>query len=125
VPAREAVEHRVRARPRGASREGQGAGTFDQVASGLYAVIARATASEPGPRSFWLLPGGPIAQDCRLARLKPPAGAIDVSFGSVAELGDKERLRPVTLPAMSAPSRASTPRSPSGRSGEISAAGLG
>ena len=53
-----------------------------------------------------------FAKGCRLARLKPPAGAIDLSFGSVAELGDKERLRPVTLPAASGPSRASTPRWP-------------
>ena len=33
---------------------------------------------------YTLLPGGPIAQGCRLAGLKPPAGAIDLSFGSVA-----------------------------------------
>ena len=31
-----------------------------------------------------LFPGGPIAQGCRLAGLKPPTGAIDPSFGSVA-----------------------------------------
>jgi tRNA 2-thiouridine synthesizing protein E len=28
-------------------------------------------------------PGGPVAQGCRLAGLKPPAGAADKSFGSV------------------------------------------
>ncbi len=28
--------------------------------------------------------GGPIARGCRLAGLKPPAGAIDTSFGSEA-----------------------------------------
>ena len=33
---------------------------------------------------YTLLPGGPIAQGCRLAGLKPPAGAVDLSFGSVA-----------------------------------------
>lgn len=33
---------------------------------------------------YTLLPGGPIAQGCRLAGLPPPAGAIDLSFGSVA-----------------------------------------
>ena len=30
-----------------------------------------------------LLPGGPIAQGCRLAGLPVPAGAVDRSFGSV------------------------------------------
>ncbi len=33
---------------------------------------------------YTLLPGGPIAQGCRLAGLKSPAGAVDLSFGSVA-----------------------------------------
>jgi tRNA 2-thiouridine synthesizing protein E len=33
---------------------------------------------------YTLLPGGPIAQGCRLAGLKPPGGAVDTSFGSVA-----------------------------------------
>ncbi len=32
---------------------------------------------------FEALPGGPIAQGCRLAGLEPPAGAVDKSFGSV------------------------------------------
>jgi sulfur relay (sulfurtransferase) DsrC/TusE family protein len=27
--------------------------------------------------------GGPIAQGCRLAGLEPPAGAVDLGFGSV------------------------------------------
>lgn len=31
-----------------------------------------------------LLPGGPVAQGCRLAGLNVPAGAVDKSFGSVA-----------------------------------------
>jgi tRNA 2-thiouridine synthesizing protein E len=33
---------------------------------------------------YTLFPGGPIAQGCRLAGLKAPAGATDRSFGSVA-----------------------------------------
>jgi len=33
---------------------------------------------------YRLFPGGPVAQGCRIAGLKPPAGAIDRSFGSVA-----------------------------------------
>ena len=38
-----------------------------------------------GIRHLYLLfPGGPVAQGCRLAGLKAPAGAIDRGFGSVA-----------------------------------------
>jgi tRNA 2-thiouridine synthesizing protein E len=33
---------------------------------------------------YTILPGGPIAQGCRLAGLRPPAGAVDLGFGSVA-----------------------------------------
>ena len=33
---------------------------------------------------YTLFPGGPIAQGCRLAGLKAPAGATDRGFGSVA-----------------------------------------
>lgn len=33
---------------------------------------------------YLLLPGGPVAQGCRLAGLKAPAGAVDRGFGSVA-----------------------------------------
>jgi hypothetical protein len=33
---------------------------------------------------YQLLPGGPVAQECRLAGLKAPAGAVDKGFGSVA-----------------------------------------
>jgi tRNA 2-thiouridine synthesizing protein E len=33
---------------------------------------------------YGILPGGPIAQGCGLAGLKPPHGAKDLSFGSVA-----------------------------------------
>lgn len=32
---------------------------------------------------YKLLPGGPVAQGCRLAGLHPPAGAVDKGFGSV------------------------------------------
>jgi tRNA 2-thiouridine synthesizing protein E len=32
---------------------------------------------------YGILPGGPVAQGCRLAGLEPPAGAVDPSFGSV------------------------------------------
>jgi tRNA 2-thiouridine synthesizing protein E len=38
-----------------------------------------------GIRHLYLLfPGGPIAQGCRIAGLKAPAGATDNGFGSVA-----------------------------------------
>jgi len=33
---------------------------------------------------YQILPGGPIAQGCRLAGLEAPAGAVDRSFGSTA-----------------------------------------
>ena len=33
---------------------------------------------------YLLLPGGPVAQGCRLAGLRVPAGAVDRGFGSVA-----------------------------------------
>jgi tRNA 2-thiouridine synthesizing protein E len=33
---------------------------------------------------YMLFPGGPIAQGCRIAGLKAPAGATDKGFGSVA-----------------------------------------
>jgi tRNA 2-thiouridine synthesizing protein E len=32
---------------------------------------------------YGIFPGGPVAQGCRLAGLKPPAGAVNPSFGSV------------------------------------------
>ena len=35
-------------------------------------------------RLYLLFPGGPVAQGCRIAGLKPPAGATDKGFGSVA-----------------------------------------
>lgn len=38
-----------------------------------------------GIRQLYLLfPGGPVAQGCRVAGLKAPAGATDKGFGSVA-----------------------------------------
>ncbi len=33
---------------------------------------------------YQIIPGGPVAQGCRLAGLNVPAGAIDKSFGSAA-----------------------------------------
>jgi len=33
---------------------------------------------------YEILPGGPVAQGCRIAGLKAPTGATDKSFGSVA-----------------------------------------
>lgn len=42
-------------------------------------------ASKGGMKYLYeLFPGGPIAQGCTLAGLKPPHGARDLSFGSVA-----------------------------------------
>lgn len=32
---------------------------------------------------YTILPGGPIAQGCRLAGIEPPAGSVDQSFGTV------------------------------------------
>lgn len=32
---------------------------------------------------YTILPGGPIAQGCRLAGIEPPAGSVDKSFGAV------------------------------------------
>ena len=32
---------------------------------------------------YRLLPGGPVAQGCKLAGLQPPAGSVDKGFGSV------------------------------------------
>ena len=33
---------------------------------------------------YQIIPGGPVAEGCRLAGLNVPAGAVDRSFGSVA-----------------------------------------
>jgi tRNA 2-thiouridine synthesizing protein E len=35
-------------------------------------------------RLYLLFPGGPVAQGCRIAGLRAPAGATDKGFGSVA-----------------------------------------
>lgn len=41
--------------------------------------------SQGGIKQLYLLfPGGPVAQGCRIAGLKAPAGATDLGFGSVA-----------------------------------------
>lgn len=48
------------------------------------ALSARFAAKGGMKYLFGILPGGPIAQGCALAGLKPPAGATNVSFGSVA-----------------------------------------
>lgn len=32
---------------------------------------------------YRLLPGGPVAQGCKLAGMHPPAGSVDKGFGSV------------------------------------------
>lgn len=32
---------------------------------------------------YGILPGGPVAQGCRLAGLEPPPGAVEPGFGSV------------------------------------------
>ena len=48
------------------------------------ALNARFTGKGGMKYLFGILPGGPIAQGCALAGLKPPAGATNVSFGSVA-----------------------------------------
>jgi tRNA 2-thiouridine synthesizing protein E len=33
---------------------------------------------------YQIIPGGPVAEGCKLAGLNIPAGAVDLSFGSVA-----------------------------------------
>lgn len=33
---------------------------------------------------YKLFPNGPVAQGCRMAGIQPPAGSIDLSFGSVS-----------------------------------------
>jgi len=48
------------------------------------ALEARFTGKGGMKYLFGILPGGPIAQGCALAGLKPPAGAKDLSFGSIA-----------------------------------------
>lgn len=51
----------------------------------LHDALEARFASKGGMKYlFGILPGGPIAQGCALAGLKPPPGAMDLSFGSVA-----------------------------------------
>ncbi len=51
----------------------------------LHDALAARFATKGGMKHlFGILPGGPIAQGCALAGLKPPHGAKDLSFGSVA-----------------------------------------
>jgi TusE/DsrC/DsvC family sulfur relay protein len=51
----------------------------------LHDALAARFAGKGGMKYlFGILPGGPIAQGCALAGLKPPAGATNISFGSVA-----------------------------------------
>jgi tRNA 2-thiouridine synthesizing protein E len=51
----------------------------------LHNALEARFASKGGTKYlFGILPGGPIVQGCALAGLKPPHGARDLSFGSVA-----------------------------------------
>lgn len=51
----------------------------------LHDALDEAFHAEGGIRQLYLLfPGGPIAQGCRVAGLKAPFTATDLSFGSVA-----------------------------------------
>ena len=51
----------------------------------LHDALEARFASQGGMKYlFGILPGGPIAQGCLLAGLRPPHGARDLSFGSVA-----------------------------------------
>jgi tRNA 2-thiouridine synthesizing protein E len=51
----------------------------------LHDALEARFASKGGMKYlFGILPGGPIAQGCVLAGLKPPPSAMDLSFGSVA-----------------------------------------
>jgi TusE/DsrC/DsvC family sulfur relay protein len=50
----------------------------------LHDALEEAFHSQGGVKHLYqLLPGGPVAQGCRIAGLKVPAGVIDKSFGSV------------------------------------------
>jgi len=51
----------------------------------LHDALAERFHAKGGLRHLYtLLPGGPIAQGCRLAGIEPPAYAIDTNFGSVS-----------------------------------------
>ena len=52
---------------------------------GLHDALGEKFHRQGGIRHLYMLfPAGPVAQGCRLAGLKVPAGAIDRGFGSVA-----------------------------------------
>jgi len=48
------------------------------------ALVARFSSKGGMKYLFEILPRGPITQGCALAGLKPPTGAKDLSYGSVA-----------------------------------------
>jgi len=51
----------------------------------LHDALGEKFHRQGGIRHLYLLfPGGPVAQGCRIAGLKAPAGASDKGFGSVA-----------------------------------------
>ena len=51
----------------------------------LHDALVEKFHAQGGIKSLYLLfPAGPVAQGCRLAGLKSPAGAIDRGFGSVS-----------------------------------------
>jgi len=51
----------------------------------LHDALGEKFNRQGGIRHLYLLfPGGPVAQGCRIAGLKAPAGAADKGFGSVA-----------------------------------------
>jgi len=50
----------------------------------LHDALGERFHTRGGMRFVYLLfPGGPVAQGCRLAGIAPPAGAVDLGFGSV------------------------------------------
>jgi tRNA 2-thiouridine synthesizing protein E len=52
---------------------------------GLHDALEEKFHRQGGLRHLYtLFPGGPVAQGCRIAGLKAPAGATDRGFGSVA-----------------------------------------
>jgi tRNA 2-thiouridine synthesizing protein E len=52
---------------------------------GLHDALGEKFHHKGGMRHLYMLfPGGPVAQGCRIAGLKPPPGAVDLSYGSVA-----------------------------------------
>lgn len=50
----------------------------------LHDALEEAFHSRGGIKYLYeIFPGGPVAQGCRFAGLRPPSGAVDKSFGSV------------------------------------------